>query len=199
MSVSSVSLWVRDIDLTPRQEFVLRLQNARYDGQKKGQAIAATRRRAERLGYQRRGRRLARKGEPLHVAGCMLYWAEGAKGRNQLCFSNSDPEMARFFVRFLRTYFDLRADDIRITCNLFADHAERQREVERFWLEALGLPESSLRKSVVNVSSRHSKRKRLNMLPYGTCRIVVSRTAITQSIYGAIQEYAGITRDVWLD
>jgi hypothetical protein len=51
----------------------------------------------------------------------------------------------------------------------------------------------------VNVYSRYSQRKRLNRLPYGTCRIVVSRTAVTQSIYGAIQEYAGITREAWLD
>jgi hypothetical protein len=37
------------------------------------------------------------------------------------------------------------------------------------------------------------------MLPYGTCRIVVSRTRVVQSIYGAIQEYAGFDRPAWLD
>ena len=62
----------------------------------------------------------------------------------------------------------------------------------------LGLPDSSLCKSVVNVYSRYSKRKRLNMLPYGTCRVTVSRTAVTQSVFGAIQEYAGISREAWL-
>jgi hypothetical protein len=129
----------------------------------------------------------------------MLYWAEGAKQRNQLHFSNSDPEMARLFVRFLLTYFDLQPEDIRITCQLFADHLERQREIEQFWLATLGLPGRSLRTSVVNVYSRYSQRKRLNRLPYGTCRVVVSRTAVTQSIFGSIQEYAGITRPEWLD
>jgi hypothetical protein len=81
----------------------------------------------------------------------------------------------------------------------FADHVERQHEIEKFWLDVLGLPESSLCKSVVNVYSRHSKRKRLNMLPYGTCRVVVSRTAITQHVFGAIQEYGGFDRPDWLD
>jgi hypothetical protein len=45
---------------------------------------------------------------------------------------NSDPEMARFFVKFLRTYFNLKDENIKITCNIFADHVERQREIETF-------------------------------------------------------------------
>ena len=129
----------------------------------------------------------------------MLYWAEGAKGRNQLRFSNSDPAMVRFFVDFLRAYFDLQPKDIRITCHLYADHLERQVEVERFWLSMLDLPQASLCKSIVNVYAKHSKRKRVGMLPYGTCRVVVSRTRVTQSIFGAIQEIGGFTRDAWLE
>ena len=129
----------------------------------------------------------------------MLYWAEGAKRRNQLRFSNSDPAMVRFFVNFLRTYFDLQPRDIRITCHLYADHVDRQVEVEQFWLSTLNLPRASLRKSVVNVYSKYSKRKRVGMLPYGTCRVSVSRTRVTQSMFGAIQEIGGFTRDEWLD
>ena len=142
---------------------------------------------------------LARSAEPLHLAGCMLYWPEGAKRRNQLCFSNSDPEMVRFFVSFLKTYFDIQPADIRISCHLFADHIEHQREIEQFWLDQADLPAGSLRKSVVNLYSRSSQRKRLNKLPYGTCQVVLSRTAVLQSILGSIQEYAGFERPAWLD
>jgi transposase-like protein len=198
-STASVSVWVRDIELSEQQHAALRAKNPAYNHQISGRAIAAANRRAERVAYQAHGRRLARRAEPLHIAGCMLYWAEGAKGRNQLRFTNSDPEMARLFVTFLLSYFDLEPPDIRITCNLFADHACRQLEIEQFWLTTLGLPKSSLRKSVVNVYSKHSKRKRMNKLLYGTCQVVVSRTRVTQSIYGAIQEYAGISREAWLD
>lgn len=59
--------------------------------------------------------------------------------------------MAQLFVRFLRTYFDLSRHDIRLTCNLFADHVARQREIEQFWLTKLDLPAASLCKSTVNV------------------------------------------------
>jgi hypothetical protein len=37
------------------------------------------------------------------------------------------------------------------------------------------------------------------MLPYGTVRVVVSRTSVVQAIYGGIQEIAGFTRGEWLD
>ena len=129
----------------------------------------------------------------------MLYWAEGSKRRNQLCFSNSDPEMVRFFVAFLKPYFDIRDRDIRITCHLFTDHIEHQLEVEQFWLNEAGLSGESLRKSVVNVYSRSSKRKRINKLPWGTCQVVVSRTWVLQSILGSIQEYACFERPAWLE
>ena len=129
----------------------------------------------------------------------MLYWAEGAKRRHQLQFSNSDPEMVRVFVAFLRRYFHLHGEDIQIAVHLYADHLERQHEIERFWLDVTQLGPSSLRKSVVNAYSRHSLRKRTNVLPYGTCRVVVNRTSVVQSIFGAIQEYGGFTREGWLD
>jgi hypothetical protein len=45
----------------------------------------------------------------------------------------------------------------------------------------------------------YSKKKRINKLPYGTCRVVVSRTRIVQSIFGSIQEYAGFEREAWLE
>ena len=106
--------------------------------------------------------------------------------------------MARYFVNFLRSYYDAQDRDFRVTCNLFADHLERQREVEQFWLDTLRLPRSCLCKSTVNVYSKHSQKKRRNKLPHGTIRIGVHSTAIVQSIYGAIQEYGGFDRPEWL-
>ena len=197
VSVSSVSRWVRDIELTDEQRASLVLDA--YNGHVKGRAIATVMHRDARLMAQEEGRMLASRGDVLHAAGCMLYWAEGSKRRNQLVFSNSDPEMIRFFVGFLRAYFSLDEQCMRITCNLFADHVDRQRQIEDFWLETCGVPRSCLCKSTVNVHSKYSKKRRTNRLPYGTCRVVVSRTSITQSIFGAIQEYAGFDRPEWLD
>ena len=128
----------------------------------------------------------------------MLYWAEGSKSRNAVQFVNSDPAMVAFFGKFLRDFYEVQDDAFRIDCNLFADHLDRQQEIEQFWLDTLELPAACLRKSTVNVYSKHSKKKRRNRLPYGTVRVCVHSTQVVQSIYGSIQEYGGFERPEWL-
>jgi transposase-like protein len=194
---SSISRWVRDIQLTPEQRETLRI--AAYNGHVKGRTMHAQLRREARKMAQEEGRMRAQQGDAFFAAGCMLYWAEGSKQRNKAEFTNSDPEIVRFFVRFLKTYWNLGDDEIRVTCNLFADHIVRQRAIEQFWLDVAQLPRKSLRKSTVNVYSKYSKKKRTNRLPYGTCRVTVARTRVVQAIYGAIQEIGGFTRDAWLE
>ena len=129
----------------------------------------------------------------------MLHWAEGDKCRNAVRMSNSDPDVLVLFTRFLRKHFDVRDNEMTVYCNLFADHIDRQRAIEDYWLSRLDLPRSSLRKSMVNIYSKHSQKKRLNKLPYGTCKLVVHSTRIVQTIYGSIQEYGGFDRPEWLD
>lgn len=197
VSVSSVSYWVRDVPLTSEQRAELdRRMSAN------GRAAAAAGRskaaREVRCSYQEHGRSLARSQIPLHVAGCMLYWAEGSKSRNSVQFVNSDPVMAQYFVEFLRAHYEVPDEAFRVDCNLFADHAERQYEIERFWLDTLELPRICLRKSTINVYSKYSKKKRKNRLPYGTVRVCVHSTRVVQSIYGSIQEYGGFERPEWL-
>jgi hypothetical protein len=129
----------------------------------------------------------------------MLYWAEGSRKRNSVLFTNSDPAMVAFFVEFLKRHYAVPTESFRLTCHLFADHLAQQTRIEQFWLETAALPRSCLQRSIVNVYSKHSKKKRQNRLPYGTVRIAVHSTAVVQSIYGAIQEYGGFDRPEWLD
>lgn len=199
VSRSSVSRWVRDIELTESQKQALRDRNPAFNAWLNGSAQRSAYFRDARLRYQMHGRELARRGGAFHAAGCMLYWAEGDKNVNTVGLSNFDSEVLRYFVNFLRTYFEVPDEKVVIRCNLFADHVERQWQVEDFWLDALGLPDESLRKSIINVHSKYSKRKRTNMLPYGTCKLVVSDVRIVQSIYGSIQEYGGFERPAWLE
>jgi transposase-like protein len=198
VSRSSVSLWVRDIELSSQQRAALERRNPRYNGQNLGARANAARGRARRAGHQAAGRRRARASASF-VGGCMLFWAEGDKTRNGVRFANSDPEVVRYFVAFLRESFGVPDERIRVTCNLFADHEARQREIEDFWLETLALPRSCLCRSIVNRYSKYSQKKRKNKLPYGTCKIAVHSTEIVQTIYGSIQELAGFDRPEWLD
>ena len=199
VSKSSVSLWVRDIELTAAQHAALQVRNRLHERQILARAAMSANARARRLAWQEDGRKRAALGDNNFAAGCMLYWAEGSRNRNRLVFTNSDPEMVRYFVDFLRAAFDPPTERSRVTCDLFADHAAQQNEIEDFWLTTVRLPRSCLYKSVVNRYSRYSKKKRTNKLPYGTCRLVVHSTQVTQTIYGSIQEIAGFERCEWLD
>lgn len=196
---SSVSVWVRDVPLAPEQLEVLRQMNPAYNRQLRGATRNAERARAQRLRYQAEGRGLAWRAGRLHVAGAMLYWAEGDKSsKNTARLSNSDPDVLVMFVRFLRTYFDVPNEKLRVTCHLFADHLDRQVEIEQFWLDLIDLPRCCLCKSFVNVYSKYSQKKRKNKLPYGTTRVCVNSTRVVQSIFGSIQEYGGFDRPEWL-
>ena len=194
---SSVSVWVRHVELSPEARARL-IERTRL-----GPVVAAERKAARarevRRGYQEEGRRSARERGPEYRGGCMLYWAEGSKSRNQLTMANADPDLLKMFVDFLRSEFDVASESITVRCNLLADHVTKQREVERFWLDRLELPSSSLRKSHVNVYSKYSQKERKNKLPYGTCAVQVNSTRLVQTIFGSIQEYGGFDRPEWLD
>jgi hypothetical protein len=123
----------------------------------------------------------------------MLYWAEGDKSHKHSVIEFGSAARA-LLPRFPSAFFGLTDERVRLTCHLFADHADGQIAIEQFWLRTLGLPQTCLRPSVVNVYSKYSHKKRKNKLPFGTCRLEVNDTRIAQSIYGSIQEYGGFTR-----
>jgi hypothetical protein len=203
VSVSSVHLWTRDIVLTEEQR---RRNLSGPRGPRSPEAISrfvrtwTEKNRERRRAWQEEGRERARLGDPLHLAGCMLYWAEGAKHRNSLVFANSDRAMVIYFCRFLRECFGLGPDDMTIRLNVYTTNGLGIREIEDHWLWALGLPRSSLRKHCLNHSPTSSSGKKRHKLPYGVCTLRVRRsTRVVQHIYGAIQEYAGFDEPRWLD
>jgi hypothetical protein len=194
---SSVSLWVRDVHLDTDAR--ARLAQRSHVGPSEARERRSDACRELRRLHQQVGRNFARERGPNYGAGCMLYWAEGAKRRNTVKITNSDPEVLRFFASFLRAHFNVPSERMSVYCNLFADHVKDQEAIEGFWLEVLGLDRSSLRKTVVNTYSKYSQKKRMNKLPYGTTALVVHSTEIVQTIYGSIQEYGGFDRPEWLD
>ena len=200
VSSATTHRWTRDIELTDEQQAAIRSRD---------QGPEAVRRRVEswsrvcrerRLSRQEEGRARARLAEPLHIAGCMLYWCEGSKGRNSLKMVNSDRSMIVFFKRFLDECFGLDEGDYVVTLNVYLGNDLTVREIEDYWLTALELPRDCLRKHQLNHLPTSSSGKKLNKLPYGVCTLGVKRsTAITQHIFGAIQEYSGTDQPAWLD
>src|SRR6266446_4528401 len=112
---SSVSIWVRDIELRADQLETLDLQVirsrqrfgylSRCGGANKNRFEAEQRHRL----YEHGGRELAKVDERFRLV-CALYWAEGKKrGKNTFSISNSDPRLMRVFLDWLvRSGFDQR-------------------------------------------------------------------------------------------
>jgi hypothetical protein len=128
----------------------------------------------------------------------MLYWAEGAKCRNVVVFVNSDVDMLRLFLRFLRRSYGVSDADVALSVNCHVTNGLGPAQITDWWLERLGLPATCARAPTVNNVPVGSRRRRGHVLPYGTARLAVYSTFIVQSIYGAIQEYAGIERPEWV-
>jgi hypothetical protein len=202
VSVGSAFLWTRDIELTAEQLE----RNRRGPGgpqnpenQRRRAAAWVARSREARLQSQLDGRAAVREGNPLHLAGCMLYWAEGAKARNAIKFSNSDPRMLVLFRRFLTEALAIEIDEIVMTLNVYTNNGLSIEEIETYWLDLLDLPRSSVQKHTVNHMPTSSSGRAKNRLPYGVCTLRVHSTWMVQHIYGAIQEYAGFEEPAWLD
>jgi hypothetical protein len=203
VSPSSVYLWTRDIEVTAEQ----RAWNLRGpDGplnpegmRKRAAAWSATCRR-RRAAYQMEGRNRAREGDPVHRAGCMLYWAEGTKGRNAIQFVNSDPWMIRVFLTFLRESLGVESSAVSLSLNVYTGNGLSVEAIENHWLTALELDRSCLRKHILDHKPTSSSGLARNKLPYGVCRLRVAKsTRLVQHIYGAIQEYGDFEEPAWLD
>jgi hypothetical protein len=194
---SSVSVWVRDIQLTVEQQTTLHDKYHHYSAKLKGSQANYQKGIQRRLQYQNEGRVKAREGDPLHLAGCMLYWAEGTKSRTNLILVNSDPDMLVFFVRFLRVSLGIADQDIRLFVNCYDNNGLSVAEIENKWIVLLGLTRTNLRKTTVNRQPASSKQNGRKLL-YGVCAVVVYQMSVVQRVFGAIQEYVGIDKPEWL-
>jgi len=130
----------------------------------------------------------------------MLYWAEGTKHRNCLKLANSDPDLLRFFVRFLKECFGVPTQDFTARVNCYTTTDLSLDAVEQHWSTTLGIPHAAFSKATVNSHPTSSSGRKPGKLPYGVCTVGVRRsTWLLQHIYGAIQEYAGFDNPGWLD
>jgi hypothetical protein len=130
----------------------------------------------------------------------MLYWAEGAKGRNSLNFVNSEVSMLGLFMRFLRNCLDVPNERITLRLNVYTGNGLSLREIEDYWLDALDLPRSCLRGHTLNHMPTSSSGRKKNRLPHGVAQLrVLKSTHLVQHVLGAIQEHGGFDEPAWLD
>lgn len=150
VSPGSVHKWCQDIKLTPLQR--KQLDQKVFKALQKGRRKVAQNQRQKRL---KEIKELKTKGigevgdlnkREFFIVGAALYWAEGFKKDSRLGFANSDPNMIKFFLKWLLKNCGVPKKDIRLRVGLNISHKNRIKETEKYWSELTGIPLSQFQK-----------------------------------------------------
>lgn len=153
VSRSSVSLWSRDIQLTPVQLANLhsRMVAGGYYGRLKGAQMQRERREAKVRRYQMMGvKHLGpMKKRDLLLVGLGLYLGEGNKSGNKFQFTNSNPRLIKLMLTWLQTIFGVGKDRLILNVMINQIHRFRERTVRRYWARVTGVQIKQFNKTVL--------------------------------------------------
>lgn len=161
---STLATWCRDIDLTPEQIQAIKGRRAPEPGFRRN-TNRKRREEIERIRGIARLRLPALVEDPLWVAGLVLYWAEGTKGRNRLIMANTDPRALRLFIRWVRTYLDPKA---QFTLALHLHEGNDEMAARDYWRRATGLDHARFIKSYIKPRGTGHRK---NHLAHGVCTV----------------------------
>lgn len=88
----------------------------------------------------------------LKIIGAMLYWGEGYKGNDNspaklIDFANSDPDMIKTFITFLRKVYVLDESKFRVLLYCYSD--QNVDELTKFWSRLVNIPISQFIKPYI--------------------------------------------------
>jgi len=187
VSVSSVSAWVSDIELTEEQIRLLeeRQRKSRQyiieRAEKLRRTAAVARAEQRKQGFER-----AKSDEAFRII-CALYWGEGRKAERNCSFAtyNSDPRLLSIVLRWLLSTG--HEGKICLRVQYYQENGLTERAIEDWWLAKMpGLEERHFRNFTRNVVHRASQRKHQGKLPYGTATLQVCSTALYWQVIGGI-------------
>lgn len=123
----------------------------------------------------------------LRTAGIMLYWAEGGKSGNVVKFTNSDPEMVRIFLKFLRIICGIDKDRLKALIHIYPDHDEKK--LLSLWVKKTGIPKEHFYKSYLHQGKPGTYK---NKSRYGTLAISYPDKRLLEIILKWIDGYREI-------
>lgn len=179
VSRSTLSMWLRDIELTPKQKARLfkKQELFLYAGAKSQQRKRIER--TEKIINQAKREFDGFSRNPIFLPGIMLYWAEGNKKTESIKFSNSDPLMIKFMMRWFREICNVPEEKFRISLHIH--ELLSRKNVERYWSKLTGIPLKQFQKTFVKPTSLGQRR---NILYNGTCVICIFDRNLFRRIQG---------------
>lgn len=191
VSKSSVSLWCASIRLSPGQRLVLekrahekRVYALRKAASRKKEAHKARTSDASRTGARDAGILSKRD---VYCIGLGLYWGEGYKrGNNEFGFTNSDPRVISFILRWLEISFGVKKTSYIARLSINETHVDNEIALLRFWSNRTTIPLSQFTKTSV-VRTPRVRTYDKSRTYYGVLRIKIREGSVLRSrILGAI-------------
>ena len=147
---SSASIWVRDVPFTPspRRTGAHRRRHPFHDAK-----VC----RIEELNVIGRHVIGELRDDAFLAAGVALYAGDGSKRDGAVRFADSDPEMIRFFCRWLREVFDI--EEARLRVRVYLHQGLDLDAAEGFWSAVTEIPRSQFNKpyrAVPDATIRHN-------------------------------------------
>lgn len=198
ISKSTLSEWLKDMILSDSAKNMIlkRSKEKSFQGllkRNKNQTALAVRRRDEIRKLAASEIKNISK-ENLFFIGLALYWAEGYKqpikknGRevtyHPISLTNSDPDLVKIFLRFLREICNVPDGKIKAGLRIFKHLNEK--EVLNYWSKATSIPDKNFHKTYLGISKSSMNKRPFNRLPYGVIQIRINDTNLFHKIMGWI-------------
>lgn len=171
---STLSTWCRDVELTAEQIQSIKERRAPEPGFRRN-TNHKRRREIEELRVHARSQVGTLIGDPLWLAGIVLYWAEGAKTRGHVSMANTDPRALRLFIRWARAYLKPGG----FSMHLHLHEGNDEDAAKRYWLWETGLFEANFHKTFIKPKGTGHRK---NHLEHGICTVKVRRAADSWNI-----------------
>ncbi len=150
VSVSTVSLWCRDVKLTDSQvENLRKRQTDPFYGKKLDYYLKKKKEFSLKLlnlkneGINSVGKLTKRE---IFLIGIALYWGEGFKKDSLVGLATLDNNIAKFFIFWINKSFNITTKDLllRVTANI--SYKNKIKELEKYWSKELQIPVSQFSK-----------------------------------------------------
>ena len=115
--------------------------------------------------------------------GIGLYWGEGTKKSLSLRLGNSDPELIRKFIFFLRKIYSINLKRLRFGLQLFSDINEN--DAIKFWCSHLNIKKIQFYKTIFTVSNKKGTYK--SKVKYGVLTLYFNNKKLRDHIMNQIE------------
>jgi hypothetical protein len=195
LSFSTVSFWCRDIKLS--EAMIKKMKFNKKERSIKGLLKYSERKRNQRIkntfDQKQNGAKMVfnLSDRDILMIGLGLYWGEGYKESNdEMGFTNSNPQMVRFYMKWLEQYNVMKKDLIfRLSMNGIFKNQEKK--IKNFWIKYLNIKENQFSKTTF-IKTKLKKANFKNLSTYkGILRIKVRKgLSLKNKILGAIEYVA---------